>query len=58
MGQQSQLVGLPLGPGPPAPPAPALTSVSHSLYNNCICDAGAESLAHVLPDMVSLRMLE
>lgn len=42
----------------PFTPAPALTSVSGSLYNNFICDVGAESLAHVLPDMVSLQVLE
>jgi hypothetical protein len=28
------------------------------LYNNSICDAGAESLARVLPDMGTLRVME
>lgn len=29
-----------------------------SLYNNNICDFGAENLAKVLPAMTSLRVLE
>lgn len=48
----------PPGPWLPGAPSPRPALCFRSLYNNCICDVGAESLAHVLPDMVSLRVLE
>nr|BAT46621.1 class II transactivator [Tokudaia muenninki] len=39
-------------------PALAKSLLRLSLYNNCICDKGAKSLAQVLLDMVSLRVMD